>query len=608
MFCGLFFAVDSAQAENSVEELLEKLRSADVFESQQAEAELLRLGPEALAPLSRAIETSDRVSRFRANQLFSDLVGTLLVQYEREQHAYDRDQSALRKLADAKRATEARRELQAKLDKLKADHPDIATQVQTLYELKQLSSLEEKLSKQQSKLPEPAQQRLTKMRRQEKSWRQANAGFTQLTDPLLALYETQVDLPSEYSDLDELRFKEVSERATERAPRVENLRNQVLKIGHPALNEALARAQVGRHHLQAFYDRFVSDSLKALGKDALYDSNEFEVVRYSRGLLWAWEVDREGEQSDRAKELLSRHTTAVLRDLTAANPTMKRRAEDELFLLNKHGIRALSESLYGVTDQRGDGTASNNTPTDQFKNQFEFLLQLLRWRVRPKTYARVGIHFADFPKLSFRKKRRMIFDYARVAGEEAMTTLRAIVANDELEQTILVRLAAAKALAGPGLRDLWAYNFLLANHPELTTKKPEVSRELLILQGYEHIRDKEYELAIDELRKVLDESPFDFQANYHIAFAHLLLKQYEKSIHYFEIARRINPKDHLTLYNLACAYALHGDADGALDALEDSVKAGFADAGHMEKDPDLQSLRDLERYRLILKKLNESHE
>ena len=108
MFCGLFFAVDSAQAENSVEELLEKLRSADVFESQQAEAELLRLGPEALAPLSRAIETSDRVSRFRANQLFSDLVGTLLVQYEREQHAYDRDQSALRKLADAKREEGAR--------------------------------------------------------------------------------------------------------------------------------------------------------------------------------------------------------------------------------------------------------------------------------------------------------------------------------------------------------------------------------------------------------------------------------------------------------------------------------------------------------------------
>ena len=81
MFCGLFFAVDSAQAENSVEELLEKLRSADVFESQQAEAALLRLGPEALAPLSRAIEISDRVSRFRASQLFSDLVGTLPVSY-----------------------------------------------------------------------------------------------------------------------------------------------------------------------------------------------------------------------------------------------------------------------------------------------------------------------------------------------------------------------------------------------------------------------------------------------------------------------------------------------------------------------------------------------
>ena len=150
------------------------------------------------------------------------------------------------------------------------------------------------------------------------------------------------------------------------------------------------------------------------------------------------------------------------------------------------------------------------------------------------------------------------------------------------------------------------YNFLIIKHPDLTLKKPEVSREVLIIQGLEHIRDKDYQQAVEDLQKLLDEAPFDFRANYHIAFAYLLLKNYTKAIHHFEIARRISPQDELTLYNLACAYALAGGKTSeAIEALEASVKAGFNDYHHVEKDPDLDSIRADERYLRLIERLKQ---
>jgi tetratricopeptide (TPR) repeat protein len=212
--------------------------------------------------------------------------------------------------------------------------------------------------------------------------------------------------------------------------------------------------------------------------------------------------------------------------------------------------------------------------------------------------------FEDYPRLSFREKRQRLFDYAHAAEADAIPTLRAIVKDDQLEPSFFVKLAAAKALAG--LRDMWGYNFLIVTHPDLTLKKPEVSRELLIIQGYEHIRDKNYQRAVEDLQKILDEYPFDFRANYHIAFAYLLLKNYAKAIHHFEIARRVNPQDQLTLYNLACAYALAGGKSAeALEALEASVKAGFDDHEHIERDPDLDSLREDQRYRQLIERMKD---
>ncbi len=137
--------------------------------------------------------------------------------------------------------------------------------------------------------------------------------------------------------------------------------------------------------------------------------------------------------------------------------------------------------------------------------------------------------------------------------------------------------------------------------PELV-KIPGVARELAILKGSQLTEEKRYAEAIDEFKKILDESPYDFQANYWIGFAYLLMKNYAKAILHFEIARRVQPGDQLTLYNLACAYSLDHQLDKAIEALDASVKAGFLDHRHMEADPDLAFIRSDPRYREIIER------
>ncbi|HVD61161.1 MAG TPA: protein kinase [Gemmatimonadaceae bacterium] len=61
--------------------------------------------------------------------------------------------------------------------------------------------------------------------------------------------------------------------------------------------------------------------------------------------------------------------------------------------------------------------------------------------------------------------------------------------------------------------------------------------------------------------------------------------------------------DGLTLYNAACAHALLGDADKALDYLESAIARGWHHAEWLRHDPDFDVLRDNDRFREIVARL-----
>ena len=583
----------AAQSPQSLLEAVNGLRTADTLERQHAEVELRRLGDEALFELAEHLEDPDPEFRARVNALFSELQHRLLDDLEREHLALRGDRTELEGLQQRQADLQSSREFLALLEKEKARDAEIDEKVRSLLRLEEIETLIQRTggSAARPDFPGSISQEVRGtydlLRQKRDTWRQADPTFDARLEPLLKLARRHnvVAGSSSMTELETMRIEELTERVDERQPKLDAAVSRVERIGVPAFNAIVGRRRGAAKHVVEFYDSLVEKATEAAASEIVppqLDDGVFDVVRYHRGLLWGWLVDARDDAN--AKTLLERHTTATLADLSAPNPLTRDRAADEFFLLGPHGLKALASA--------GAGDVGN---------PHHFLYELLVWRIRPRTYARTGVHFGDYRDLPFRKRRQKLFDYARVARHEAVPTLRAIVTDDKLESSFFVKLAAAKALAG--LRDLSGYNYLVAKHPSMTMKRPEVSRDLLIIQGYEFIRDKQYQRAVEELQKVLDEFPFDFRANYHIAFAYLLLKNYGKSIHHFEIARRVHPSDQLTLYNLACAYSLGDKVPEALEALEESVEAGFDDDRHIENDPDLENLRQTQGYKDLLERM-----
>ena len=64
-----------------------------------------------------------------------------------------------------------------------------------------------------------------------------------------------------------------------------------------------------------------------------------------------------------------------------------------------------------------------------------------------------------------------------------------------------------------------------------------------------------------------------------------------------------NPTVH---YNLACSLALLQRGGEALDALESAIDLGYDDASYMLEDPDLESVKQTERFQLLVARIDGS--
>jgi Tetratricopeptide repeat. len=66
---------------------------------------------------------------------------------------------------------------------------------------------------------------------------------------------------------------------------------------------------------------------------------------------------------------------------------------------------------------------------------------------------------------------------------------------------------------------------------------------------------------------------------------------------------RLEPRDPLVFYNLACSYSLTGQFDRAASALQKALQLGYRDFKWLAKDPDLRELRQQPIYRDIQNKI-----
>lgn len=78
---------------------------------------------------------------------------------------------------------------------------------------------------------------------------------------------------------------------------------------------------------------------------------------------------------------------------------------------------------------------------------------------------------------------------------------------------------------------------------------------------------------------------------------------YDRSLGVDQRLSRLQPRNPLVFYNLACSYSLNGEVDLAASALEKSLALGYRDFKWLARDPDLLSLRQHPLYRTIEAKI-----
>ena len=78
---------------------------------------------------------------------------------------------------------------------------------------------------------------------------------------------------------------------------------------------------------------------------------------------------------------------------------------------------------------------------------------------------------------------------------------------------------------------------------------------------------------------------------------------YQQGLKVDEQLSRLEPRNPLVFYNLACSYSLIGEVDAAATALEKALALGYRDFKWLAKDPDLKTLRKHPLYRDIEAKI-----
>ncbi len=109
-----------------------------------------------------------------------------------------------------------------------------------------------------------------------------------------------------------------------------------------------------------------------------------------------------------------------------------------------------------------------------------------------------------------------------------------------------------------------------------------------------------YRRGLAAAERHLELHPGDSRALYFGANALSQLKERARSMEWAERALTLEGEEPQVLYNVACVYALLGEADKAVDCLEKSITHGWGQREWMAHDPDLAVLQQHPRFRALM--------
>ena len=111
--------------------------------------------------------------------------------------------------------------------------------------------------------------------------------------------------------------------------------------------------------------------------------------------------------------------------------------------------------------------------------------------------------------------------------------------------------------------------------------------------------------AVVEFREFVSENPSHGRAWFNLGYALHGSREFEEAIAAFEKAVRFGYHPNTAKFNIACANAMLGRTDTALDLLEALAESNAAHYGQLQSDSDLDSLREEPRFEALLESLEE---
>jgi serine/threonine protein kinase/Flp pilus assembly protein TadD len=112
-----------------------------------------------------------------------------------------------------------------------------------------------------------------------------------------------------------------------------------------------------------------------------------------------------------------------------------------------------------------------------------------------------------------------------------------------------------------------------------------------------------YGRSLDLIEKHLDLHPDDARALYLGAIACCRLGQRDRGLDLAMQSLALDCDEPMTLYAVACVYAIRGQVEEAIDCLTDAVAHGYAQKEWIKKDADLQALHGHSRFQALVQGL-----
>ena len=130
---------------------------------------------------------------------------------------------------------------------------------------------------------------------------------------------------------------------------------------------------------------------------------------------------------------------------------------------------------------------------------------------------------------------------------------------------------------------------------------PDEAAYSYMTRGRLYLSRGEKELAEEDFKKCIQIDTIP-NGNSCAEFAWFYLGRNDKAIEYMDKLMKADSTGNY--YDAACLYSIMGEKEKALDYLEKAFESGFNNFHHLDKDYDMDNIRDTDRYKELLSKYN----